>query len=310
MATAADNRRGIVAMLGAMALFCCNDTLVKLATSAYPASQILAVRGLFAVVAATVLAFALGQVGSWRGLRNPMLLLRAFLEAAVAFTFITALAHIPLGNITAILQATPILMTMIAAMVGLETVGWRRWCAVFVGFCGVLLIVKPDMAGFDAWALIALGAAALAAMRDLVTRQIRAEVSTGLVTIASAAAVPLVGLALAPTQEWQPIDARATGFLAGAAVLVSLGNYCLIVACRGTDVSIVSSFRYSVVVWAILLGFLVWGELPDALAMAGTGLIVAAGVYTIHRERVRMREARAGATAQQPQARPVAAGQP
>jgi len=309
LATAADNRRGIVAMLSAMALFCGNDTLVKLATTSYPASQILVVRGVFAVVAAIVLALALGQVGKWRSLGNPMLLLRAFLEAGVAFTFITALARIPLGNITAILQATPILMTLFAAVLGLETVGWRRWCAILVGFCGVVLIVKPDMTGFDAWALIALFSSALAAMRDLVTRQIRADVSTGLVTIASAIAVPLVGLVLAPTQEWQPLDTRATIFLAVAAVLVSVGNYCLIVACRGTDVSLVSSFRYSVVVWAILVGFLVWGELPDVLSMAGMGLVVAAGVYTIHRERVRMREARAREAAQG-QAEPVPAGQP
>jgi len=226
---------------------------------------------------------------------RPLVAVRAAVEALTAFAFITALAHMRLGNITAILQATPIIITLLTVMLGIEQVGWRRWLAVVAGFVGVLIVVRPSASGFDVWSLLALLAAVLVAVRDLITRRIAAAIPSSVVALVTTAAVAVVGLVIGLIEgigtNWRvPTDWELV-YLALAAGLVSAGNYGIVVAFRRSDVSVVSPFRYSVIVWAIALGYLVWGDIPDLPAMTGTLLIVAGGLYTIHRERVRMREA-------------------
>ncbi len=295
MTAPSDNRLGILAMCAAMAFFVGNDTLLKLATASLPPGQIMAYRGLFASLLAGGLILALGQARHLRGLRQPTVLLRAGLEALVAFLYITALGALPLASIVAILQATPLMMTLIAVAIGLEIVGWRRWSAIAVGFCGVLLIVKPDPATFDAAALIALVSALVVAVRDLVTRRIAGEVPSTVVTLSTTAAVALAGAGIGVSEAWQPLGTRELALLGAAAALVTAGNLCIIVAFRRADVSAVSPFRYTIVVMAIGMGYLVFGELPDRLSIAGIALVVGSGVYALHREGVRLREAREGA---------------
>ncbi|MDJ1159817.1 DMT family transporter [Chelatococcus sp. SYSU_G07232] len=294
MASAADNRRGILAMLAAMACFITNDMLVKLVAGAHATSQIVAIRGVFAVLAALTLAAAFGQLRHLPRVAQPAVGLRALLETGTAFTFITALAHLPLANITAILQGTPLIMTLIVAVSGMEVVGWRRWGAILVGFAGVLVVIRPATSGFDLWSAVAVLAAVLAATRDLVTRRISPEVPSLLVMLATTVAVMVLGFAAGASEgfaSWRPIGLREAQLLAGAAVVVSIGNYCIVVACRNSDVALVSSFRYSIIVWATALGYLVGGDLPGLTTIAGTLLIIASGLYTIHRERARARAA-------------------
>lgn len=295
IAAAGENGRGILAMCAAMAFFVGNDTLLKLATTSLPPGQIMAVRGLFASFLAGALVVALRETAHLPAIRQPVVLARAGLEAMVAFLYITALAFLPLANIVAILQATPIMMTLIAVAVGMERVGWRRWSAIAVGFAGVLLVVKPDPAAFNVYALIALLSALGVALRDLVTRRIASEVPSVVVTLSTTTAVGLSGLAIGTGEDWQPLHGRELLLLGAAAVLVTAGNLCIIVAFRRAAVSVVSPFRYSIVAMAIVLGYFVFGELPDALAGAGIVLIALSGVYTIHREQVRQRLARAAA---------------
>ncbi len=290
MNAASDNRRGILAMCAAMALFVGNDTLLKIATADLPPGQIMAVRGLFASALAGALVLALGEGARLGGLARPVVLLRAGLEGLVAFLYISSLAVLPLANITAILQATPIIMTLMAVALGLERVGWRRWSAIVVGFCGVLLIVRPDPSAFDVYAIVALLSAVVVALRDLVTRRIAAEVPTVVVTLSTTAAVGLAGTAVGFVEAWRPLGAREVALLGAAAVLVTAGNLCIIVAFRRAAVSVVSPFRYTIVAMALVLGFLVFGEVPDPLAAAGIGLIAASGLYTIHRDGVRRRQ--------------------
>jgi drug/metabolite transporter (DMT)-like permease len=295
MASSAENRRGIAAMLAAMALFVGNDTLVKLASGALPASQVMALRGLFATAFALVLTAGLGEFRRSRALLNPLVGLRACLEASISFTFITAVAHLPLANITAILQATPIVLTLLAIALRIEQVGWRRWLAILVGFAGVLIVVRPSARGVDLWSLLALLSAVLVAVRDLVTRRIGSAVPSGLVTLGTTVVVAMFGCALGASEgfaTWLPLAVGETLFLAAAAAFVSAGNYAIIVAFRGSEVAVVSPFRYSMVVWAVILGWLVWGDVPDIWGLIGTMLIVGAGLYAIHRERVRLRQAR------------------
>jgi drug/metabolite transporter (DMT)-like permease len=291
------NRSAIVAMLAAMALFTGNDTLTKLATAELPPGQIMGIRGTFAVLLIMGLVVAMGEARQLRELRSPILALRAVLEASVAFTFLTALGHLQLANITAILQATPIIITVLTVLLGLETVGWRRWSAIVVGFLGVLLIVKPSLGGLNIYAGMALASAAMVALRDLVTRSIKPRVPTVVVTLATTAIVTLLGFALSLQETWQPLSAREIALLGGAAVFVTLGNLAVIKAYRIGEMSVVSPFRYAVILTSLTTGFLVFGEWPDLISVAGIGLIVLSGLYTVHREQVRLRQARQHAPA-------------
>ena len=291
MPSPAANRRGILAMIAAMTLFAGNDALLKLASATLPAGEIMVVRGVFAALLTLAFVMASKQITQAWSVTAPVVVLRASLEASIAFLFITSVAVLPLANITAILQATPIIMTLIAVVLGLERVGWRRWSAVIAGFVGVLLIVKPGPAGFDPYALIALATAALVAARDFATRAIRAHVPSIVITLATSIGVCLAGFLLGLAEEWRVASAYELAILAVAAVIVTAGNFAVITAFRDTEVSVVSPFRYSNVPFAIVLGLAVFGEVPDVLALAGIALIVGAGLYTIHREQVRTREA-------------------
>lgn len=300
-----DNRRGIIAMLCASMFFITNDTVIKLASDVFSTSQMMAVRGVFSTCFALIIVIALGQAGYLRRLASPLVALRATLEATVAFLFITALALLPLANVTAILQSTPIIMTLMMVALGLERVGWRRWGAIIVGFVGVLLIVQPTPEGFNISVLFALSAAVLVSIRDLVTRRIADDIPSPVIAASTTMAVGLAGFAIgfARGEEWAPFLVPETGWLVVAAVLVTMANLSIVMAFRNVEVSVVSPFRYAVVVFALLLGYLVFGDLPNLLAMAGMGLVVGAGIYMIHRERVRRKSIAATSVA-----RPETAG--
>jgi drug/metabolite transporter (DMT)-like permease len=290
-----DNRRGIIAILLAMAFFITNDAIVKLASATFPTSQVMAVRGIFASLFALGLVFALRETKSLRRLASPLVALRATIEATVAFLFITALALLPLANVNAIMQATPIIMTLMSVAIGLERVGWRRWAAILAGFAGVLLIVQPSAEGFDIYALIALSAAFLVAIRDLVTRRIGDDIPSIVVAFSTTVAVSIAGFVIGFVRgdRWAPFFIMEMNYLLVTAVLVTFANLGIVIAFRNTDVSVVSPFRYIIVVFAIILGYLFFDELPDIFALMGIALIAGSGLYMIHREnRVRRQIAR------------------
>lgn len=282
--------RGALAMVGAMATFVVNDAFVKLAAAHYPTGQLLALRGVVSISAALALVHVLGHGPQLRLLLTWPVALRGLTEAVVAFTFILALAHLPLANITAILQAASLIVVAMAAAFGIEQVGWRRWLAVLVGFVGVLLVVKPGLDGFNAYALVALASSLLVGVRDLLTRRIKADIPSPVISLGSTIMVSLFGLAMSVFTPWQPIVATPTLYLAIAGVLVALGNLFIVIAFRDGEVTVVSALRYSVLLFALVLGYLVWGDWPDRLAMLGAALIVASGLYALHRQNVRARQ--------------------
>ncbi len=286
--TAEDNRQGIIATVAAMSLFILNDALVKLAGAAYPPGQIMVVRGIFASLFMLAIVVRSGAGGDVGLALKPRVLVRGALEALVAMTFIIAITRMPIGDTTAILQASPILITVICAALGLERVGPRRWAAVLVGFVGVLLIVKPGTAAFRTEALLALLCAALVAARDVFTRTIPPGIPNSVVALTTAVTVIFGGAALG-FEDWVPLLPRPTLELFGAAIFVALGNVMIVAAYRKAEASVVSPFRYSVVVFAGVVGFAVFGEVPDAQAVAGTVLVVGSGLYTLHRERAARR---------------------
>lgn len=287
MASPAQNRRGIVFMLSAMLLFIGNDTLMKLARETYPVGQAIAVRTIFAAATGLAMVFLLGEGRKLAMAFDRRVLARALVESAVALSFIWSLGLLPIANITAIVMTSPIIIVVLAVLLGIERIGWRRGVAILVAFAGVLVVVRPGPEGFSIAALVALASAVLVGVRDLLTRSIGSQVPSTVISLTTTVVVGVVALGLGLFETWVPVWRIETTYLALAAVLVSIGSIFIVSAFRDTDLGVVSGFRYSVVVFAVVMGWLVWGEVPDGPALAGIALIVGSGLYTMHRTRVR-----------------------
>jgi drug/metabolite transporter (DMT)-like permease len=281
---------GIFAMCAAMALFVANDTLVKLAAKELPTHQILFLRGLFA---SAMICAAVVQQGLHRNLAsagNPLVLARCMIEVFVAYTFISALAVLALADITAILLLSPLMITVIAAVFLKEPVRWRRWSAVLVGCLGMLLVVKPGGGAFQAAAILALLSTMAVAVRDVITRRIPADIPTLVVAASGIVIMTVSGGLLSLASPWVPVSSQSLLYLAGAAIMVLLGNVAIIMAFRDVDISAVSPFRYTLIVWAVIAGILVFGDIPDPVAWIGILLIVSSGLYTLYRESITAQE--------------------
>lgn len=283
-----DNTRGIFAMSAAVFFFIFNDALIKIAAETVPAIQAIGVRGIFATL---WVMLALAVTGAWRqlgGVTHPYVLLRGVLEAASSIVYLIALFHIQFAIATAINLSTPLIFTALAVLLLKETVRWRRWSAVIVGFLGVLLVIQPRPGDIDVWAWVVLFATVLGACRDVLGRYLPARVPTLVVSFASAAAVALVGCAWTFVEGWQPMTAREIWLLVVSSLLLAAGYQALVIALRsGAEFSVIGSFRYASILWALGIGYVVWGDVPNALALAGIGVIVGSGLYILHRERVR-----------------------
>lgn len=283
-ADAGDNRRGIAAMLTAMALLIGNDVLIKLASPVVGTGEIILVRGLVASGCLFAFAAIRRELNQWATLLQPMVVVRILCEVGATVLFLIALFQMPIGQVTAIMQFSPLVATAGSAVFLGEEVGWRRWLATLAGFCGVLLIVKPGLAGFDWASLYVLGAVGFVAVRDLCTRRIRPGTSSLMTTLATAGAVTLLGAVMALGEPWAALAARELGLLAGAGLFIMCSYFLVVVAMRSGDVSIISAYRYSIVIWATLAGYLVWGEVPDLWSVLGIAVLVATGIYTFRRE--------------------------
>ena len=291
----AANRRGIVAMSLAMAGFVANDALVKHVSESLPAAQLIFIRGVFASILLGTAAHALGATRQFSTVFQRTVLGRAVLDALATMTYLTSLFHLPIANAVAINMATPLFITLFAVLALGEKVGPGRWLAIATGFAGVLLVVQPSAAGFNAYALLCLGGTLLHAGRDLTTRFIPGDVPSILITVATAITVSLLSGALSLVQGWQPMTARHLSLLALASVFLSIGYYLIIVGMRHGDMSVVAPFRYSGLLFALAIGWAIWGETPNALAFAGIALLVGAGLFVLHSERARSRDALAAA---------------
>jgi drug/metabolite transporter (DMT)-like permease len=287
-----DNLKGILAMLASAAGFVSNDAIVKLLTESLPNGQIIFMRGLVATVLMGVVTSILG---GWRSpavfFRRPATLIR-LVSAAVATLFVVAaLRHLPLSITNAIIQVSPLLVTAGAAVLLGAQVGWRRWTASLVGFLGVLLIIQPGGDGFVAEAWLALACLAAAATRDLTTRFIDHSIPSILVTFATSAVITVAGLCLFPFETWVQPTPYVLVLVTMSAVCLFVAYHFGVVAMRVGEIPVVAPFRYASIVLALLLGFAIWGHVPDALSLSGMALVVAAGLYLLYRERASMRRA-------------------
>jgi drug/metabolite transporter (DMT)-like permease len=274
-------------MIAGSALLTSSDAVVKWLSDELPVGQIMTLRGL--VVMALISAVLTGgrQVHALRVHNRRDLALRALMVVLATFLFLVGLRYMPLADATAIAFATPLFTTALAVPLLGEQVGWRRWTAVVVGFGGVLLAAQPSGSGIAWAALLPLGAALCAALRDIATRRLHlTEASMGILFYTSAA-VTLSGLITVPW-GWQAVSLEAWGLLALSALVMTAAHYFQIEAFRYADTATVAPFRYFALVWAVVLGFLIWGSLPGWMVTAGILVIAGSGLYIWHRE-VRVR---------------------
>lgn len=282
-----ENGRAILAMMVAMAAFIVNDTLIKLASERLPLGEIIFVRSAIAGTVILAACLVTGTIRQLHHIKNRTVVIRTVAEIVSMLLYLVALFRMPIANATAILQALPLAVTAGAALFFNVPVGWRRWSAIIVGFIGVLMIVRPGLEGFDVWALVALASVLTVAVRDLVTRSMPATVPTlGVVLLALLSAL-VVGAGLFVTEEWVMPTQQELLWLAGAAGFLIVGFVTIIIAMRSGDISLVAPFRYSIILWAIVIGYVVWGDVPDPITVAGIVVIVAAGIYSLIRERKR-----------------------
>jgi drug/metabolite transporter (DMT)-like permease len=281
-----DNLKGILAILTGSAAFVINDAIVKLVSAELPSGEIIVVRG---VLATLLLAVSVVALGAWRPLSvlaTPMMATRLLAAAAATVFIVLSLRYAPLATVNTVLQVTPLLVTAGAAIFYGEHVGWRRWLAAITGFLGVLLIVQPGNAELGAAAFVVLAALACTTMRDITTRGLERGIPSIFVAAASTAVVTLGGFLVAPFDTpWTMPTTEAWAWMGVSAVCQLIANTLAIYALRTGEIAVVAPFRYVAAPLSILIGYWWWGDIPDALAWAGIGLVIAAGLYTLHRER-------------------------
>ena len=283
---ASENATGILAMIAAMAAFVGNDTCIKLIGDRLPLGELITLRS--AIATLYLLAFGVAFGGLALPARAPWPLMRWRLvgEFFATLFFLSGLVALPIADATALTQFTPLAITAAAAVFLKEHVGWRRWAATGIGLAGILLITRPGTAAFSPAAVLVLLAVCFIVLRDLATRLITDDVSTLALVAMSTFTGIFSGLVLLPFESWIWPDAATLLLLLAAAGFLCFAFAFTVIGMRHGDVGLVSPFRYSVIVFAILSGWVFWGDLPDAGQMTGIFLLAAAGLYTFHRERL------------------------
>lgn len=288
---------GIAAMIAAQFAFLLNDTFIKVTSERMPMGEIIMIRGILAAIFVGGLVLALRQHRAVLSLWHRLVGWRMVGEIGGTFFYLAALFQMPIANTTIIFQAVPLTVTAGAALFLGEAVGWRRWSAIIIGFLGVVIVVRPGLSGFDSAAILVLVSVLFVSVRDLTTRSMPPLVPTLLLTFATALAIAATGGLYGLTEAWIMPQAADLLRLTGAAVSLAVGYAASILAMRLGEMSVTASFRYVAVVFAIALGYLVWGDVPDALMILGSLIIVGSGLYMLYREHRIARDGRPLVTA-------------
>jgi len=280
-----ENLRGILFMILAMAGFALEDLFIKLLSSHVPVSQILIILGFSGTTVCLIIAFLTHAPILHRDLLNRPIIVRTFCELFAALFFTSAIALTPLSSAASILMTTPLMVTMGAAIFFGEKVGWRRWTAIIIGFFGVLLILRPGFDSFMPASLLAVIATIFLAVRDLATRTMQIDISTTTVSIYAFLAMGISGFIAIPFFSAMVIPTSIEiVYLISATFVGVIGYYAIVLATRNGDVSVISPFRYSRLVFAMLLSIIILSERPDLVTLSGASIIVISGIYTFIRE--------------------------
>lgn len=282
-----DNIRGAAFMVFAMFCFAVEDGLIKLLADAIPVGQVLSVICLGGLLAFLGWALVKGDRLWQPAYLDRKVLLRSFCDVAGSVMFVTAITLIPLTTASAVIQATPLVVAMGAALFLGQAVGWRRWLAIIVGFIGVLIIIRPGMEGFTPATLLAVGGMLGLAARDLFTRGLTVQLSGPQLATHTFALVVPAGLLLTVLrgQSFVVPDVQQSLILFAAIIIGMIAYLAIVAATRGGNAGIISSFRYSRMIFALFVGFIMFAEVPDAQTLIGAAIIMASGIYTLWRER-------------------------
>ena len=271
-----------------MLAFVVNDAFMKFLFIDISIYQAIFLRGVITIPMLALMAVYRNQItfsvnkSDWK-----YIWLRVAGEVGAAVFFLSALAQIPLANVTAILQAVPLTVTMAAALFLRETVGWRRWLAIIIGFLGVTIIVRPGVDGFSVYSLYAIAAVFCVTIRDIATRKLSKDVPTSLVALITGVAITLYGAIMLPSVVWIPLTATHWFLLILAAIAIVFGYLFSVLAMRTGETSFIAPFRYTAMIWAIGLGIILFNDWPDNLTLLGTTIVIATGIYSFHREKLR-----------------------
>ncbi len=271
-------------MVLAMGSFVTNDTCIKLIGPSLPVGEIVAIRGFMSSLFIAAICARQGVLGNWPLLFTRQVMSRAALDLLGTLLFVTSLMHMAIANLTAIMQAVPLAVAFLSAMFLGERVGASRWAAILAGFIGVLMIVKPSPQSFTPYDAFALTIVFSLACRDLITRRIPSRVPTLIVALANACFVTAGGFILGLMQGFQIPALWQLGLLALASVFLATGYMFMVATLRLGELSATAPFRYSILIFAIISGVLVFNEFPDRVAILGMILIVVTGLIAAHRE--------------------------
>jgi drug/metabolite transporter (DMT)-like permease len=274
-------------MVGAGAFLALNSTVVKFLVVDYPPGQIMVLRGLFVCLFVGVLVARDGGVATLK-INHPIgQFVRALCLAATTLLMILSVERLPLGDVFAINHASPLILTAMAALILRERVGWRRWSAVTVGFIGTLVMLRPTPAAFQIAALLPLAVAFLSAVRDVITRRIAIRDSTTVTLAVTTAVIMTSGLGLSLFSGWAPLRMSDLWLFALVAVFQGTAHFLMIETFRLSEAKVVAPFKYATILWAFAIGYLFWKDVPDGWILAGGAIVVASGLYVLHRERQR-----------------------
>jgi len=281
-----ENMRGAFFMVTCMAAFGINDALIKSSSEHFTLVQTIFIRSIFTSILLGIFAWrqkAFRVVIAGRDWK--LIFLRMVGEIIGAYLFLYSIFNMPLANATALLQSMPLAITLAAALFLKEDVGWRRYLAVLIGFGGVMIIVRPGTEGFNSFSFFALGAVVLFVCRDLTTRKISKTIPSSMVSFVTSLGIMVTSACALPLVEWQTVTLENTSILMAASLFVIVGYVLSVSAMRTGDIGFVSPFRYTILLWSILLGILVFGDIPDIWTITGSVIVVTTGIYTFYRER-------------------------
>jgi drug/metabolite transporter (DMT)-like permease len=291
-------------MLG-MASFVANDISTKIAVQHLPTPEIMAIRGSVAALIAITLVCIFHGAAKLKTILNKFVFRRSVFESLIGPMIITCYAFLPLATVTAVMQIGPFFAMIAGIYLFRESIGWRRWSAALVGFVGVMLIIKPGASSFQPAALFVVLIALMTIARDIQSRKIGNDAPPFVVSLATSVTGIVMAFVLTPIM--QPFELKAWGpwlwpdlysFLAccSAGIFLVIAHTFSFLAFRSGDMSVVAPFRYFYLFFAVICGILLFAEYPDWVSLAGMALIVAAGLYLLHRERMRARHAAAAST--------------
>lgn len=286
MRALSDNMRGAFLMMGSMAAFTLNDACMKLVLGDLALFQAIFLRGLATIAVLVILSRWMGGLKFRMPAKDwALVLTRSASEIGATYFFINALFHMPIANVTAILQVLPLTVTLSSAMLFGDKLGWRRLLAIMVGFAGVMIIVRDGLSGLNTYALYALVAVGFVTVRDLCARRLSDEVSSVTIALISSIAVVVFAGIMTQGEVWSAVSGKSVALLAGAALFILFGYLFSIMTMRVGEISFIAPFRYTSLLWALLLGFVVFGDWPDYLTMLGIVIVVVTGAFTFYRER-------------------------